>query len=389
MLVKLQALPSIKSSPLTTKSPAPTPPPAGPPDTPDIFQRAAGAVRGSLQAAVFAGPGALAGWQAASGKPFDEKLRANMGWCGLGLGGACGYALGGPLGAALGAAGGGVTGVLFSDFQWREKASQHVDQALNSVLADNAQDVRSATARKVRAARVGFKETGKQAYELGNGVGQGKILGLERGLSQVPTVLTRDSSKDLNPMDTTPRSTLRKIVGAPIGLVTAATAALGGAASGLTRDAGVGSGMYALCLGSAFLTLGTSLATVAVPGLSHAAMAAAVGFGGLTGASLLTGAALSRVDGGERFLTRKYNDRSHSPSFEDYESSKQNVANRRQARIEGFTAGLKNGAIEGYAAGNRLLDPVWDGAEKVASKVAQGLSHIPEKLKGVWDGFHG
>ncbi|MBS2038328.1 hypothetical protein JST97_25315 [bacterium] len=388
--MKIQSLPQANPNSYTAKSPA-TPPPPGPPsDQADLFQKAAGAVRGSIQAALFAGPGALAGWQAASGKPFDSRLRANMGWSGLGLGGACGYALAGPLGAGLGAAGAGIMGVFLCDFQWGETASQKVEQALSPVISNNPQDVRSATARKVRAARVGFQETGKQAFELGQAVGQGKVLGLERGLAQIPTVLKRDSSQGLNSLDATPRSTLRKVLGAPLGLVTGATAALGGAASGLTRDAGVGSGMYALCLGTAFLAIGSAAASLAVPGFNQAFGIAASGLGGLVGASLLTGAALSRTDGGERFLTRKYNDRSHSPSYEDYaEPSKDNIANRRQARIEGFTAGLKNGAIEGYEAGNRLLDPVWDGAAQVATKVAQGLSHIPEKLKGVWDGLHG
>ena len=62
-------------------------------------------------------------------------------------------------------------------------------------------------------------------------------------------------------------------------------------------------------------------------------------------------------------------------------------ANMRQARIERFASGLRNGAVEGFTAGGRVTDPIFDGVEWAAQKVVKLAKNLPEKIQGIVDAF--
>lgn len=376
--MNIQASVPLLQSPNRRDARSPEREPSQPPDSGDRFQSVAGAVRGAVHAATWAVPGAVAGYAASKGKAASEVLRHAMGWQGVAVGAAAGLAVGGPIGAGVGAAAGGIAGMMSHDFLWRSTSSGVVEGALKPILDGDASGARARTARSVRALRVGLQSSAKEAFRVGDEVGRGKVAGLQRGLAGLPEALTRDSAEGLPSLPE--RSTAKKLLGLPLGLVTAGTSALGGLTGSFGSDPSLATGVVVNTL----VAGGVALGLVMAPGLSVLA-------GPLLGVAV-GGAALTllahRHDLGERFRTRQYNDRATMPDFEPYgEPSGNNVANRRQAHIEGAGAGLKNGAIEGFTAGSRLTDPVVDAVVSLSKRAYQCVAHLPEKLGGIIDGF--
>ena len=363
-------------------------------EQPDIFQRAAGAVRGTLQAAVFTLPGAYTGYKMASGATqagsYDvgERLRHSMGLEGLLAGGALGFALGGGVGAGVGAFVGGVGGMVTGDFQWSEAATRKLSDRVETALGKHANPstVRDKAAYKVRGTMVGALAARQEAFAIGQQVGQGKILGLERGLANVSTVLGRDSSAGLAPLDGAPRSFLKQALGLPLGVASAAGATLAGGLAGTSRYGRLVHGMVA----STALGVGATV-TAALLGAGPVALAlVGAALVGAPVAAMVTGAVSVFKDGenslGDRFDQRKRNDQQHAPKFIDFgDPSRENVANQRQFRIEGFTAGLKNAPGEAFAAGSRVTDPILNTLGRWGSKVVETFKRLPEKFQGIKD----
>jgi hypothetical protein len=330
------------------------------------------------------------GWKMAKGTHdygATESARFAMGLQGLLGGTAVGFATAGPLGAGMGAVVGGLGGIFVADANWDEKASQktlgEVKQALEQFPTENATP-RQKVARHVRAAVVGSRSHREEAYRIGYQKGAGGIEGLQKGLAKIPEVLTRKVGLE---EPSTPRGVLKTLIGLPLGLTASVGSTLAGGLAGMSRHGSLGDGLVAsTVLGGASVgvaaLLGASaatLTTVALVGVAAPLAAVVLGV-----ASLVSNGKESM---GEHYIQRQYQDRALAPDYQDFSQERDQVANRRQARIEGFTAGLRNGALAGFEGGGRVTDRVIDGAERLVNRGIEAIKNLPEKLQGVLDGF--
>ena len=354
----------------------------------NLLQKVAGELTGLQDAVFFTLPGARVGGQIAHGKT-NKSLAGAAGLQGVALGGLIGLSVGGPVGMAVGAAVGGLGSLLKADFHW---GGEDKDDALQNRVATtlakhpNPTTSREESAYHGRGLLAGAKAAQTIAFASGYTRGSGKMLGLQRGLANLPSALTRDSSQGLGRVDLKPRSDVKKAIGLPLGIA----AAVGGVLAG--GLASVWTGIWDTDPLTAGLIASTAVG--AVTALSALVFGAPViaGLGAvLFGTSLIDSASsllTERRKNGEsselRFENRQVNDLQHL-SITDEPKTVQDYANNTQAVVEGFASGMKNGAIEGFSAGSRLSDGLVDGVLTVGQKIGHFVSQLPERVKGLAD----
>lgn len=374
-------------SPKNAPPQPPAPPPEGPQDT--FLQKAAGTLRGTTDALIWSLPGLYAGREVARGETdgrCGNALRKAAGIQGLVVGGTLGLCLGGLGTAAAGAIGGGLLGLFQADFGIKDDSCGRISDRVLKSLEQHPDPTtpRERAAQTVRAALVGSRAAREEGFQTGYDIGAGKIEGLTKGLKSIPEVWSRDNSQTLPPQPE--RSWLKKLVGLPLAIAGTAGTTLAGGLAGMGRDITLGGALWgSLLLGA----VGSLAAVFLAPPMVMGAMAGLTGLA-LTGSVVVGASQLTQGEDSiaERFSTRKNHAQQFSPAYEPYaEPSRKNVAARHEARLQGLVAGLKNGAIEGFQGGSRLTDPILDGVEELAEKIASKLKNLPEKMKGVADAF--
>ncbi|MHB2018763.1 MAG: hypothetical protein ACYCW6_17580 [Candidatus Xenobia bacterium] len=347
-------------------------------------------------------PAAVAGGVEGVAKDIDADGLRNLHLglvCFQGLvgGGAAGLALGGPVGAAAGAVGGLVLSAAYAgmaasgDNQVGAAIKQAVD-AKTQMAPKTDRPVRDATRDATTGVLVGAVAGLKAGGRAGGDQARGVTGGVLDGLRGAARVFTGAYEPDVPQTPPPPQGVLHRILGIPRSLAEVAVGSVAALAGGALET--VDGALQGLVQGVAHEKSSSTVRQHLLLELELIGIGVATGapfpvagpfigvLAGLVAAAVANH--LAAKSGADRSMTARIATNVAGAQAENIPGSKTYNAFRDgvQGTIVGGAAGFKAGTIQGYQAGEGLVDGVIEGAKGIVSGLVHGLGPAPAHQGG-------